>query len=136
MDKKLKTTAIVLPMLMGGYVATRQKYTIPDFSIFIPNHKLLDFSGDESKDKGNIVQKIFDTIDITPTTNPSIGFIISFDPMKGIQIPVRMWVPWDFPIIYPQVKSQMRENIRIEKKTMGSILMGYNVYVKNVSFYA
>lgn len=136
MDQKLKTAGTALLFVLGLYAATRSQYKIPDFSVFIPNHKLFNFSGDKGKDKKGIVQKIFDTISVELTTRPSLGFIISAKPIHGIQIPINMWLPWDFPIIYPQIKSQMEKNIQIEKKKIGTALLGYNVEVKNVSFYA
>lgn len=131
---KAKPLHILPVFLLGLYVATRRKYSIPDFSIFIPNTEI--FTGSTSFDREKILKILYNSTKIKLTTEPHLGWIFSFKPIDGIQIPVSVWLPWDFPVIYPQVKAKMGESLIIEAQTLGSQVLGYQVEVKNLSFYA
>lgn len=130
-----KRLYIALPLgLFGLYIATRRKYRIPEFSVFIPNTGL--FTGRQPADRKQILKKIYNAMNIEFTTEPDLGWIFSFKPLDSLRIPVRVWLPWDFPIAYPQVKAQLGKNLKIERKTIGDKTLGYQVSAKGVEFYA
>ena len=121
-------------VFIGYYVLTRKEYKLPNISIFIPNTNL--FSGNIYTDKNYITNNIMKSIDFKFVTSPDIGWLLTFKPIYGIDIPVKMLLPWDIFIAIPQIKSEIGKNIKIEPDYIGGILIGYRIKIENAKFWA
>lgn len=127
-----KTSLFLL--ITGIYVVTRKKYRLPDASFFIPNLNL--FTGNKQEDKKRVISKVLNAVNINWTSKPKSGWLVSIKPIYGIKIPVKIWLPWDAFIAIPQVKNQIGKNIIIKPKWLLGRVLGYNVNIKNVTFWA
>jgi len=110
------------------FVVTRKKYYIKNFSIFIPNTSLLGI-----KSKTDTLQQIKKNIQINWSNG---SWIITIKPVYGFKIPYEAILPATAPLAIPQLIAQIGNNIKIEDVKKLGILVGRELIIKGVSFYA
>ena len=120
-----------LLLLSGIYIATRKQYKLPDISTFIPV-----LPGGPSLKQRDLSSEIQNAFTFHFTSQPNIGWIATLKPIHGINVPLKVWLPWDIFIAIPQINRQIGTNIQIKEKKVLGVLVGYQVYIKGVTFWA
>ena len=118
-----------LLLLLGLYISTRKWYKLPDISVFIPK-----ISGSVKKD--NLADQITNSFTFHFVTSPRLGWIATLKPIYGINVPFNVWLPWDIFVAIPQIRRQIGTNIRVKEKKVLGIVVGYQVTIRNVRFWA
>lgn len=105
-------------------------------SFFIPNKNLIYSGKSEQQSKIEIARKILNNVTFSFTNTPEIGFLFGIKPIYGIEVPVKVWMPLDIPLAVPQILYKLKQGILIKPIRKFGILLGYNVYIPEITFYA
>ena len=120
-----------LLLLLGLYVSTRKWYKLPDISVFIPK-----IPGSANANRGNLADQITNSFTFHFVTSPRLGWIATLKPIHGINIPFKVWLPWDIFVAIPQIRRQIGTNIKVKEKKVLGLVVGYQVTIRNVRFWA
>ena len=132
--QKIKQASAIWLFILGLFIATRRKYRLPDISVFIPNLNLLN-SEKKQPTKQTVWKKVIDSIDLKFISSPKPGWMLSFRPIYGITIPIKMWFPWTAFLAIPQIKYEIGKGVEIKPVKFLGTVVGYRIKFKNIEFW-